>query len=575
LTRRLNDVVNENTVLVQKLNDRNARPIAPLATTNAPTQNENFELNAQLRETEQNLTHEREQVVKAMAQAVTYQKQNEQLKRLVQQLQHAFAQQKQEFAKQFDLVSKQNRNNKIEIDQKSNEIDSLKSTIEMFKQELDSKNSLLNQTKAERNQFNMESKKMELGLDATKLEVLTQHEQNAALKQQLGLAKHQSTTAEKKMMELNVELARQTQIKDEMAMKLRELEGVVAATVNKEVNLGIKERQLEQLAEDYRLEINELKAKLTNMAYQSKQLKEQNQSLMSEMGDKVRESVENAKDAANEEITKCRNEMDLLIQKEAKLSEDVGRAKREKRAAENALEEMLQFRAASDDRNLQLAELNRRLGEERRARDTLTEQIRKLHQKNDELRDDITRRESQKAAEIAQLECDCSKATYEMEQMRKVLASAQKENSSLSANLIRDQSQHDKQEATLKEKISQLEEALVTAGIKFRGANTTQKNSKVIRELQEELANTRTQLSRWKTEAIQVAQEADTKLRQNRQDKQSLTIANNELQIELKEQLDKSAEYARRLTENERDRAQLTARISTLQQKLKPFLASS
>ena len=57
------------------------------------------------------------------------------------------------------------------------------------------------------------------------------------------------------------------------------------------------------------MEINELKAKLTNMAYQSKQLKEQNQSLMSEMGDKVRESVENAKDAANDEITKCRNDM--------------------------------------------------------------------------------------------------------------------------------------------------------------------------------------------------------------------------------------------------------------------------
>ena len=52
-----------------------------------------------------------------------------------------------------------------------------------------------------------------------------------------------------------------------------------------------------------------MKAKLTNMAYQSKQLKEQNQSLMSEMGDKVRESVENAKDAANDEITKCRNDM--------------------------------------------------------------------------------------------------------------------------------------------------------------------------------------------------------------------------------------------------------------------------
>ena len=35
----------------------------------------------------------------------------------------------------------------------------------------------------------------------------------------------------------------------------------------------MKERQLEQLAEDYRLEINELKAKLTNMAYQAKHLK--------------------------------------------------------------------------------------------------------------------------------------------------------------------------------------------------------------------------------------------------------------------------------------------------------------
>ena len=35
----------------------------------------------------------------------------------------------------------------------------------------------------------------------------------------------------------------------------------------------------------------------------------------------------------------------------------------------------------------------------------------------DELRDDITRRESQKAAEIAQLECDCGKATDEMDKM--------------------------------------------------------------------------------------------------------------------------------------------------------------
>ena len=71
----------------------------------------------------------------------------------------------------------------------------------------------------------------------------------------------------------------------------------------------MKERQLEQLAEDYRLEINELKAKLTNMAYQAKHLKEQNQAILNEMGTKVRESVDVAKEEANIEINKCRSEI--------------------------------------------------------------------------------------------------------------------------------------------------------------------------------------------------------------------------------------------------------------------------
>ena len=71
----------------------------------------------------------------------------------------------------------------------------------------------------------------------------------------------------------------------------------------------MKERQLEQLAEDYRLEINELKAKLTNMAYQAKHLKEQNQAILNEMGTKVRESVDVAKEEANFEINKCRSEI--------------------------------------------------------------------------------------------------------------------------------------------------------------------------------------------------------------------------------------------------------------------------
>lgn len=61
------------------------------------------------------------------------------------------------------------------------------------------------------------------------------------------------------------------------------------------------------------------------MAYQAKQLKvillkktisfvnyefqEQNQALMTEMGSRIRESVDVAKDEANSEINKCRNEM--------------------------------------------------------------------------------------------------------------------------------------------------------------------------------------------------------------------------------------------------------------------------
>lgn len=88
---------------------------------------------------------------------------------------------------------------------------------------------------------------MEIGLDATKLEIMTQSEQNTALKQQVQLLKGQSSHAERKMMDINAELARQSQIKDEMAMKLREMENIVSTTVNKEVNLGIKERQLEQV----------------------------------------------------------------------------------------------------------------------------------------------------------------------------------------------------------------------------------------------------------------------------------------------------------------------------------------
>ena len=45
-----------------------------------------------------------------------FQKQNEQLKRVVQQAQQAFQQQKQEFIKQFDLLTKENREHKFSQD---------------------------------------------------------------------------------------------------------------------------------------------------------------------------------------------------------------------------------------------------------------------------------------------------------------------------------------------------------------------------------------------------------------------------------------------------------------------------
>jgi len=572
LSQKLNQLVAEN----DHLRALNNQVQTNTKSAMLPQQNRESEfINAQLIETEQNLIHERQQVLKAMNSAGQAKKENEQLRKLVQQIQTAFAQQKQQFAKEFEVVTKQNREQKMLLDRKATEMDDLKSTLELYKQEIDSKNTMLSQTKSDRNAANIKSKKIEMEQDQSKMEILTQKEQNTNLKKQVKILQNQSSRAEQKMMDLNAELARQNQIKEEMAMKLRQMENEMGNTVQREIDLGMKERQLEQLAEDYRLEINELKAKLTNMAYQAKHLKEQNQAILNEMGTKVRESVDIAKEEANFEINKCRSEIDEMIQKEARLGEENERAKREKRSAEEALENLIRFRAANDDRNSQITELHQKLGNERKVRDTLNEQIRKIQQKNDELRREIEQRDEWKVSEIHQMEEKVSEAVNEMSLMRSELNSAQKENSILSTNLIREQNNHEKHENTLKQKIADLEENLIQAGIKSRAGNLDSKQSKVIRELQEDLANARTQLSRWKTEAIQVAQEADKKLRLSRQEKQKFTIANDDLRLELQEQIEKTGDYARRLTENERDRAQLTARIATLQQKLKPFLASA
>jgi len=121
--------------------------------------------------------------------------------------------------------------------------------------------------------------------------------------------------------------------------------------------------------------------------------------------------------------------------------------------------------------------------------------------------------------------------------------------------------------------LNDLEEMLHHKNIKIKGQNVDSANNMVIRELQEELSNARTQLDRWKNEAIQVAQEADTKIRSHRAEVQNLRLDNNELRHDLKELVEKNSDFARQVSESDRDRAQLNARVITLQQKLKPFLA--
>ena len=62
-----------------------------------------------------------------------------------------------------------------------------------------------------------------------------------------------------------------------------------------------------QLAEDYKLELNEAKAKITNFAYQVSSLKEQNKNLLDEMAIQLQ--------TKSDEITKSKEEMRDLTSK--------------------------------------------------------------------------------------------------------------------------------------------------------------------------------------------------------------------------------------------------------------------
>ena len=59
--------------------------------------------------------------------------------------------------------------------------------------------------------------------------------------------------AERRMIDLNNRLVAANHSKDEMSMRLRELEEIVQSTIKREMDLGIKERQIEQVNPELRV----------------------------------------------------------------------------------------------------------------------------------------------------------------------------------------------------------------------------------------------------------------------------------------------------------------------------------
>lgn len=471
-------------------------------------------------------------------------------------------------------MNKQTQQHQLATDTKGAEISRLEALVERLQAEATNKEEIIRQTRTERDEINSNTRKTEMSLDQKNLEINSGIEQMAALKNQIALLKEKSTASERKMLELNGELSRQSQIRDEMAMKMREMEQVAASTVQREISLGMKERHVEQLAEDYRLEIHEMKAKLTNSSFQAKHWRDANATLVAEVGERVRKSVAEAKEEANRELEEAHTQLDIAIKNEAKIKETLERAIREKRTAESTLEELLSFRKDGDDHYQQIVELNKKLSSERKSRDNLAEQVRMLQQRVEDLKAEIIERDSWRESEVKQAQSGEETATAEMVRMRKALNDVTNENTQLASMNIKEQGTKEKTEAALRIKVNELEEKLVEADIKSRAIKNQEQNSTVIRELQEEISTARAGLNRWKNEAIQIAQEADQKLRQNRQEKQGLSLKMKDVREEMQDVMNQNADFARQLEESERDRAQLTARIGTLQQKLKPFLVN-
>merc|ERR1712241_792846 len=97
--------------------------------------------------------------------------------------------------------------------------------------------------------------------------------------------------------------------------------------------------------------------------------------------------------------------------------------------------------------------------------------------------------------------------------MRAVLDESGAENKNLARSITRAQCEKEKTERQLKVRIGDLEELLHHSNIKLKSGAVDGIQTTTIRTLQEELSSARAQLERWRVEAVQVAQEADQKLR--------------------------------------------------------------
>ena len=91
-----------------------------------------------------------------------------------------------------------------------------------------------------------------------------------------------------------------------------------------------------------------------------------------------------------------------------------------------------------------------RINQERKLKDKLGEQIRTLHQRNEELRTELVEREEWKKSDLEHAKKNDDFSKMELEKMRKTLEEVKNENNKLSQSVISEQVSKEKIEKHLK-----------------------------------------------------------------------------------------------------------------------------